>query len=1110
PTTVDKYTYHPKVVLNNGEEWDLTDVTQDVIADKLTVTVSTANTRIDVGSTASITWSITRQYDGTTVTDYSITITRDGAAWYSGTEGSKTDSLSAVGSHEYTCSAVTDNTYGITAFDTNTLTVIWDRLEVYGYGVNDTHVNVSDPVLVWVKMRYDYDDVVFDSSKGTVYIGGVQAAWDPANQYWYVVLSYDSVTTLECGIPSSFTDSKYRLTAITGDTTQTIIWDRIMITYFVQTPGASYLSVGTSVTFEGYVYYEATSSAIGAQTNAVKITANETDVYYVSTDASGYFSWSVPSTYYSSEGEITFRFDPVASPDGVTVEKGYIEVTIVWSEVRTVGMRRTWQGSDWTTGFAVTFEFFVAFANYTTITSGTVYLYTNATGAFQQMASASVGSDGYVTIKTFVIEKIDYLHVLMNISGPVVDDNIYEAVIYVPGELLYFDPDPSWDVPDPEVPNQIRIIAGTNRKDCTFYIYVGGTLYGVYDESVIRSGALIQFTEPGTFTVVVEASDSIGTITGSLEVVVRAVRGAIIIAIHDQQGRSPIEAIKVLVNGTEAYGELLEPGHRVKIERYGQNFVYTHLAYNITIVHWKFGDVLWQSTVSFTTGQTEILVDAAVNIYSWKFQNQGETPVWVSVTRGAGEWSEWCYPWEIIEFWLFPGSYTLQINYTQYSGNYFIIMNGTATTTSFSITSDYAMILSGTTLRDVFGSVSNLYDYVENVNATLTNQIISVNVTIANVNSSLANQIINVDINLSNVNTTLGQQLVNILADISNVNATLFAQTVNIIANIQNLAANTLGSLLELDGLDDYLYTYRPEFAGNMTLEAEFMPLNATGTHYIAGVGEEIDAFSFDGMNDYIRVDKTWSYGPSYLNSSTWEVLFYMDSLPPSGHTYKLFGSDAHEMSIFVDDLRRIGFRHVSNVYLYSGLYVSAGKWIHFIVSVKYLAPNQVEYIMLVNGEVVQGNRTHDRLNYNQTYSAYYLGHSSIWKGTFFNGKIAFARFYNRSLSLSELQHNYEHPYNPVTDGLVLWLDGGHVRGNMVYDLSGNGNHGTMHNGVTQTRTYFKDVWALVVDDGRVGFKMLNETGWTYAWANDTSITLRNGLWYRYSVTWDGATISLY
>jgi len=55
---------------------------------------------------------------------------------------------------------------------------------------------------------------------------------------------------------------------------------------------------------------------------------------------------------------------------------------------------------------------------------------------------------------------------------------------------------------------------------------------------------------------------------------------------------------------------------------------------------------------------------------------------------------------------------------------------------------------------------------------------------------------------------------------------------------------------------------------------------------------------------------------------------------------------------------------------------------------------------------------------------------------------------YSRALSSSEIIHNMLNPNNPIRDGLVLWLDARacDTSKNICYDLSGNGNHGTMYN----------------------------------------------------------------
>jgi hypothetical protein len=81
------------------------------------------------------------------------------------------------------------------------------------------------------------------------------------------------------------------------------------------------------------------------------------------------------------------------------------------------------------------------------------------------------------------------------------------------------------------------------------------------------------------------------------------------------------------------------------------------------------------------------------------------------------------------------------------------------------------------------------------------------------------------------------------------------------------------------------------------------------------------------------------------------------------------------------------------------------------------------------------------------------------------DGRVANARVYNRALTAAEVQQNYqaeqyrfETPAGPVTNGLLLYWDAGNLdsypgTGTTIYDLSGNGNNGTLYNGVGYNQT---------------------------------------------------------
>jgi len=61
---------------------------------------------------------------------------------------------------------------------------------------------------------------------------------------------------------------------------------------------------------------------------------------------------------------------------------------------------------------------------------------------------------------------------------------------------------------------------------------------------------------------------------------------------------------------------------------------------------------------------------------------------------------------------------------------------------------------------------------------------------------------------------------------------------------------------------------------------------------------------------------------------------------------------------------------------------------------------------------------------------------------------VANAQVYNRALETNHVKHNMLNPNNPIRENLILWYDARacDTSKNICYDLSGNGNHGTMYN----------------------------------------------------------------
>ena len=108
--------------------------------------------------------------------------------------------------------------------------IIWDELEVYDSGATATRCNMGSDQRIWVKLRYEYDDVVFDGAKGSVSIGGKSSTWDTSNDYWYISDSRSTVGENDYVTPFSIVDDTYGLTSLSGQTTKSVIWDRVQVT----------------------------------------------------------------------------------------------------------------------------------------------------------------------------------------------------------------------------------------------------------------------------------------------------------------------------------------------------------------------------------------------------------------------------------------------------------------------------------------------------------------------------------------------------------------------------------------------------------------------------------------------------------------------------------------------------------------------------------------------------------------------------------------------------------------------------------------------------------------------------------------------------------------
>jgi len=198
-----------------------------VVFDRVAIILSIASNRIGVRSEATLSWTGIYEYDGTTF---------KGTVTYNNTQ----TIYDTVGRRGYTISSINDPTYGLTAFRSNAVYCIWDQIEIVDGGVTHNSTYVDQTETVWFRAAYEYDNVVFDSSKGTLYVNDSAMTWLAGNNRWEHDFRFE-IPGARTLVVSKVSDIQYNLEAL-KDTVgpQSIVW-YIPTTFTISlTPSSSY------------------------------------------------------------------------------------------------------------------------------------------------------------------------------------------------------------------------------------------------------------------------------------------------------------------------------------------------------------------------------------------------------------------------------------------------------------------------------------------------------------------------------------------------------------------------------------------------------------------------------------------------------------------------------------------------------------------------------------------------------------------------------------------------------------------------------------------------------------------------------------------------------
>lgn len=90
---------------------------------------------------------------------------------------------------------------------------IWDRIMISDGGLTNETIMLGQTTVVWFKAAYEYDKVVFDGTKGSLYVNSSAMSWSTTNDRWEY--NYTATTSgSEAFVISGVSDELYSLSVI--------------------------------------------------------------------------------------------------------------------------------------------------------------------------------------------------------------------------------------------------------------------------------------------------------------------------------------------------------------------------------------------------------------------------------------------------------------------------------------------------------------------------------------------------------------------------------------------------------------------------------------------------------------------------------------------------------------------------------------------------------------------------------------------------------------------------------------------------------------------------------------------------------------------------------
>lgn len=219
---VGKYGYEVANIID--PVYNLTTFTTNsfyIIFDRVNITISISDDHINIGDSASLAWIGVYQYDGTTFA---------GSITYNDTLIKNT-----VGKYGYTIQNISDPISRLNTFTSNSVYSIWDSIKIVEGGVTQSSAYLGETETFWFKAVFEFDNVKFDETKGTLYLNESAMKWSTNNDRWEYTYTTDLPGAKTFKVTGVF-DTQYGLTAINDVVgAQTITW-KLKPKPFFETP----------------------------------------------------------------------------------------------------------------------------------------------------------------------------------------------------------------------------------------------------------------------------------------------------------------------------------------------------------------------------------------------------------------------------------------------------------------------------------------------------------------------------------------------------------------------------------------------------------------------------------------------------------------------------------------------------------------------------------------------------------------------------------------------------------------------------------------------------------------------------------------------------------